>query len=106
MLEIIDVSSQTSSNTLQIEITFKAIQSGMSDIIVASGYDLYEYADNAECYVVTVNGLDYTDGQLVYVTSTGEKYHFSSSCAGANAITTTYDDALTYNYSPCSKCVS
>lgn len=105
MLEIVGVSSQEVGNEFVIEITIHAIQSGVSDIIIASGYDLFEDADNAEVYVVTVRALDYMDGQLVYVTPTGDKYHFSASCAGPNAITTTYDDALVYEYDPCGSCV-
>lgn len=38
----------------------------------------------------------------VYITPTGECYHFSKTCAGENAIETTLNKAG--NYRPCSKC--
>lgn len=41
----------------------------------------------------------------VYITPTGKCYHFSKSCAGKNAISTTRDFAES-NYRPCKKCAS
>lgn len=103
MLEIIDVRSSTVGDILQIELTVKAKSSGVSEIIICSGYELYEDAENIKGYVLTVRGLDSTDGKVVYITSTGEKYHFSESCV-ASGIKTTLNDALAYEYGPCSKC--
>ena len=46
----------------------------------------------------------YTDNsRTVYITPTGKKYHFSSACAGENAIERT-EDSVKNSYSPCSKC--
>jgi len=103
MLEIVDITSSTTGNVLEIELTIKAKKAGVSEIIICSGYEIYEEAENADCYVLTVNGLDSSDGRIVYVTSSGEKYHFSSSCVD-NGIKTTLDDALAYDYEPCGKC--
>lgn len=103
MLEIVDITSSTTGNVLEIELTIKAKKAGVSEIIICSGYEIYEETENADCYVLTVNGLDASDGRIVYVTSSGEKYHFSSSCAD-NGIKTTLDDALAYEYEPCGKC--
>ncbi len=105
MLEIIDVTNSTSGNTLEIELVVSAKHPGVSEIVICSGYELYEDAENAMCYVLTVNGLDSSDGRIVYVTSTGEKYHFSASCV-SSGIKTTLSDALAYEYEPCSKCVN
>lgn len=104
MIEIVDITSSTLQDMLQIEITITAKNSGVSDIIICSGYELYEDAENATCYVLTVNGLNSNDGRVVYVTSSGEKYHFSASCV-ESGIETTLSDALAYEYEPCGKCV-
>lgn len=103
MLEIIDIASSTLENTLQIELTIKAKSPGISKILICSGYDLYENWENATFYVLTVNGLSSSDGRIVYVTRTGEKYHYSASCV-ASGIKTTLSDALAYEYEPCGKC--
>lgn len=49
------------------------------------------------------SGGSYYTG-CVYITPTGECYHYSASCAGKNAIETSLDNAQKY-YRPCSKCV-
>lgn len=43
--------------------------------------------------------------QGIYITPTGKCYHFSKSCAGKNAISTTYEYAKKY-YRACKKCAS
>ena len=103
MLEIVDVVSTTVGDTLRIEIAVKAKSSGVSEIIICSGYELYEDGENATAYILTVNGLTSSDGKVVYVTSTGEKYHLSASCV-ESGIKTTLSDALAYEYKPCGKC--
>ena len=40
----------------------------------------------------------------VYITNTGEKYHYSASCAGSSAEKVERDDAIKMGYSPCGKC--
>ena len=45
------------------------------------------------------------DGVHVYITPSGKKYHYSSSCGGANAYQTTLDEALSEGKTPCKKCV-
>ncbi len=40
----------------------------------------------------------------VYTTPTGEKYHYSKSCAGKNAHETTLNKATEQGYDPCKKC--
>ncbi len=46
-----------------------------------------------------------TDGQIVYVTPSGTKYHYSQSHAGKNATETTLDEALAAGKTPCKVCV-
>lgn len=41
--------------------------------------------------------------RTVYITPTGEKYHYSKSCAGENAIETTLNEVKD-RYDPCKKC--
>ena len=72
---------------------------------VFTTYDLATKGEDAECYWIDICQLDTKEGQVVYVTPTGEKYHFSKECAGENAQKTTYKDVLAYEYQPCGKCV-
>lgn len=77
---------------------------GTSEVFVVSTYEYIELGDECLGYSLTVRGLDKTDGKIVYVTPTGEKYHFSESCAGENAFATTLWDVRQYEYEPCGKC--
>lgn len=43
-------------------------------------------------------------GKTVYITPSGEKYHYSKSCAGKNAMERDFDDVKGV-YDPCKKCV-
>lgn len=77
---------------------------GTSEVFVVSMYEYMELGDECLGYSLTVRGLDQTDGRIVYVTPTGEKYHLSADCAGENAIATTLWDVRQYEYEPCGKC--
>ena len=77
---------------------------GTSEVFVVSMYEYIELGDECLGYSLTVRGLDQTDGRIVYVTPSGEKYHLSESCAGENAIATTLWDVRQYEYEPCGKC--
>lgn len=46
-----------------------------------------------------------TKGHTIYVTPTGKKYHYSSSCNGGTYIASTLDQALARGLTPCKKCV-
>lgn len=48
------------------------------------------------------NGIPST----VYITPTGKRYHYSSSCAGKNATPTTLSDAESRGLTPCQKCAA
>ena len=45
------------------------------------------------------------DGEHVYITPSGKKYHYSPSCGGENAFETTLEEALAEGKTPCKKCV-
>lgn len=45
-----------------------------------------------------------TDGQTVYVTPTGKRYHLKASCAGKNATPSTVSKAKSRGLTPCKKC--
>lgn len=45
------------------------------------------------------------NSRTVYITPTGEKYHYSGSCNGGSYFATTLDDALRMGLTPCKKCV-
>ena len=43
---------------------------------------------------------------VVYITPTGKKYHYSSTCNGGTYTAIKYADAIKKGYTPCKKCVS
>lgn len=45
-----------------------------------------------------------TKSQTVYVTPTGKRYHYSSTCGGKNSTATTLDNAKARGLTPCQKC--
>ena len=47
---------------------------------------------------------DENKGRVVFISPKGERYHFSSDCAGSRAKIVYYGDIKKY-YSPCRKCV-
>ena len=49
------------------------------------------------------NDGDYAGGGTVYVTPNGKKYHYSSACAGKNAMARDYN-SVKDSYGPCKKC--
>ena len=44
------------------------------------------------------------NSKTVYVTPTGKRYHFSSTCGGKNSSATTLSQALARGLTPCKKC--
>lgn len=77
---------------------------GDSELFICTEYDLATKGENAEGYYLDIRKLDSSEGRIVYVTPSGEKYHFSESCAGDGATKTIYRDATVYEYEPCGKC--
>ncbi len=46
-----------------------------------------------------------SNSKTVYVTPTGKRYHYSSSCNGGSYSATTLDEALARGLTPCKKCI-
>ena len=103
---IINVKNDDIYKTTDISISVQASSAGYYDLEIYTCYELYELEDEddeVEYTRISIHKLDSKDGKVVYYTPTGEKYHLSQSCAGANAMETTLYDAEGY-YDPCSKC--
>ncbi len=47
-----------------------------------------------------------TQGKTVYITPTGKRYHYSSSCGGKNSKKSDLDTAKSLGLTPCKKCAS
>ena len=82
----------------------EGLEEGKSEIMIFTVYDLMTYEENAKGYFYEVMKLDDYQGRVVYVTQYGEKYHYSSACAGDSCFATTYYDAVGLAYEPCHKC--
>lgn len=54
---------------------------------------------------LTVAVADELNGQQIYVTPTGKKYHFSDSCNGGHYYEATLAEAMGHGLTPCEKCV-
>ena len=77
-----------------------------TDLIITTRYEREKYGEDYDYVPIPVRKLDSTEGKVVYVTPTGEKYHYRADCAGENAIKTTYHDVSMYELEPCGKCVN
>ena len=75
-----------------------------TQIAILTTYDYLTQGDDASGFILDVVKMDSSDGKVCYITPTGEKYHFSASCAGENATKTTYRDVIAYDFGPCGKC--
>lgn len=47
-----------------------------------------------------------TQSRTVYITRTGKRYHYDSSCNGGTYFESTLDEALSRGLTPCDKCVN
>ena len=45
------------------------------------------------------------EGDVVYRTPTGKRYHYNPDCAGVNRIESTVDESTSLGLTPCKKCV-
>lgn len=43
--------------------------------------------------------------RTVYITPTGKRYHYRSTCGGKNSFAVELDQAIAQGYTPCKKCV-
>ena len=104
-VSIVEEISDTTKNQTSITLKAHAIETGVSDFIICSSYDLDKFGEQAKAIAFSIKGLDAEEGRVVYVTSNGEKYHSSKACTGDNWIATTMRDVKAYEYKPCGKCV-
>ena len=91
-----------SNATMRLFVTGKT--EGYTELFVVTKYDIAMYGDKAEGYILNFKKHNSSDGRIVYVTPTGQKYHFSASCAGENAIKTTLYDVTVLEYESCGNC--
>lgn len=63
------------------------------------------YSNKTSAYVSKENESD-TDSELVYITPTGIRYHFKSTCGGKNSYSVSLDKAISRGYTPCMKCAN
>ena len=95
--------NETSHQTI-FRLTVRSLSEGYHDFAIFSTYDILSLGEESPGIELHVDSLNSRDGRIVYVTDTGEKYHYSYACAGENATATTLFDAEAYEYEPCSKC--
>ena len=100
---ITEVKSDDVKNQTIIKLDVNKTSPGLTEFYFCPNYDLYEKGEDALWTVYSIYKLDSKQGKLVYYTPTGEKYHFSKSCAGDNAMETTLNDAEGF-LDPCGKC--
>lgn len=103
-LYVQDSDYQDGKTTIIVYVT--ALEECNTDLIITTEYEIEKMGDNAQYFLFGIRKLDSSEGKVVYVTPTGEKYHYRADCAGENAIKTTYHDAEMIELEPCGKCVN
>ena len=68
---------------------------------IASSYSIPNIWDDRED---EVSSEEEKKSRTVYITPTGERYHFRSTCGGKNSFPIELDDAIDQGYTPCKKC--
>ena len=100
-IELVDQRDSGDKTTFVLYVTIN--QPCTTNIMISAGYEVLSYEEYEYCDI-EVTKLNSTDGRVAYLSPTGDYYHFSSSCAGDNYITTTYYDCYSLEIEPCSKC--
>ena len=103
-LTVRDFDYEDGKTTIILYVT--ALKECDAEFIITTEYEVNERDEEAECYPISIEKLNSSEGKVVYVTEYGEKYHYSAACAGENAIKTTRYDAEMWEYGPCGKCVN
>ena len=102
-MKILTPTESSGRHSLRFSASFNT--AGPHELAFFTCYDIYTIADETiskEYFLF--NQLDENNGQAVYVTLTGERWHSSADCAGPNATQTTLIEAEMAEYTPCSKC--
>ena len=99
-----DFDYEDGKTTIIVYVT--ALEECNTEFIITTEYELEKRGEEAQGLIFSIRKLDSSEGKVVYVTPTGEKYHYSADCAGENAIRTTYYDAEMLEAEPCGRCVN
>lgn len=104
----INTIQQENENRVNIIYSISSDVPGNHVVYVFSYSDYLDATENSESeaqyHLIQIEQLDKIYGRIVFITPTGEKYHYSEECAGENAIATTFKD-VDGLYEPCKKCV-
>lgn len=99
---------ETSANatvckSLKITVTDVVISEDSEEAYPQNSHLPNESSDEHTSDVSAPSEVDTSDLDTVYITPSGQKYHLSKSCAGANATPVSYDEAI-LSRTPCKKC--
>lgn len=94
--------AEVGSTGFRIETSDGLISSDDINVTVAEastdvGNSVTESNSNAD-------GTSAISGDMVYVTNSGKKYHFSQSCGGINSTAVSLEEAEQRGYEPCKRC--
>lgn len=98
VVEVSDIQVNDDGDKTVLTFTTLAVKAGSTKIAVVS----VDGKTESNTISFTVNEKD--TSSTVYVTPYGEKYHFSSACAGKNATATTLNKAKASGKGACEKC--
>ena len=102
----VEIHNKESEDNTEFEICVTGKNPCETMLALWTAYDLEQLGEEAEAWVWDIRQLDSTEGRVVYVTATGEKYHYSSDCAGESATRTILRDAEALAYEACGTCAS
>lgn len=91
----------------RVEYHCQALKEGDFEIQIASTYDDFIYEQTGkdyDMYVLSIKKLNSYDGQIVYISYYGDKYHKSSTHAGDSWQAVTLWDAVGMGIEPCNTC--
>jgi len=86
------------------EVVHDAVSSGKAAI--QSNEDTREYDNTSKTESSDSTESNNYTGRTIYITNTGEKYHYDNNCNGGTYFSSTLNEALRLGLTPCSKCVN
>ncbi len=100
-----NIQEKSNGSRAHLEIYLTSKKTCETQFAILTTEEYIAYGEECEGYILDIRQLDATEGRIVYVTSTGKKFHYSKACAGDGAYETTYKDAISGGYTPCGNCV-
>ena len=91
----------------RVEYNCQTLKEGDFEIEIGSSYDDFNYEQTGNefnTYQTSIKRLNWHDGQIVYLSYYGEKYHKSSAHAGDSWYAVTLWDAESMGIEPCGTC--